>query len=99
MASSIYLSIIIPAYNEAQRISNTLRQILIYLGQQFYTAEVIVVDDGSHDTTAHVVTPFCGQTPPVYLLQNEQNRGKGLSIRQGIGHARGDYVLFSDADG
>jgi dolichyl-phosphate beta-glucosyltransferase len=98
VGASIYLSIVIPAYNEAQRISHTLHQILAYLQQQPYSAEVIVVDDGSHDATARIVAPFCAQTPPVYLLHNEPNRGKGFSVRQGFLHARGAYLLFSDAD-
>jgi dolichyl-phosphate beta-glucosyltransferase len=97
-AESIWLSIVIPAYNEAQRIGNTLHQILTYLAQQPYTAEIIVVDDGSEDATAHIVASFSCHNAPVFLLQNSQNRGKGFSVRQGFLHARGAYLLFSDAD-
>jgi dolichyl-phosphate beta-glucosyltransferase len=97
-AESIWLSIVIPAYNEVQRISNTLYKILTYLAQQPYTAEIIVVDDGSQDATAEIVASFSCHIAPVFLLQNGQNRGKGFSVRQGFLHARGAYLLFSDAD-
>jgi dolichyl-phosphate beta-glucosyltransferase len=93
----MYLSVIIPAYNEEQRIGNTLRAIHAYLQQQPYSAEIIVVDDGSHDGTASLVRTF-DTTPPICLLQNDRNRGKGFSVRQGFLHARGEYLLFSDAD-
>ncbi len=96
--SSPYLSIVIPAYNEAQRIGKTLQTVCAYLKQQPYPAEVIVVDDGSDDATADAVAPFCGGVPPVHLLHNERNRGKGFSVRRGFSHARGAYLLFSDAD-
>jgi dolichyl-phosphate beta-glucosyltransferase len=97
-AASLGLSIVIPAYNEAQRISITLYEILTYLAQQPYTAEIIVVDDGSQDATAEIVASFSCHSASVLLLQNGQNRGKGFSVRQGFLHARGAYLLFSDAD-
>lgn len=96
--SSLYLSIVIPAYNEEQRIGKTLQTICSYLSQQPYRAEVIVVDDGSDDATADTVTPFCGGVTPVHLLHNGRNRGKGFSVRRGFSHAHGEYLLFSDAD-
>jgi dolichyl-phosphate beta-glucosyltransferase len=95
---SIHLSIVIPAYNEEQRIGSTLERICVYLMQQSYSAEVIVVDDGSHDATVQIVASFCSMAPPVRLLQNGWNRGKGFSVRHGFLHARGAYLLFSDAD-
>jgi len=94
----MFLSVVIPAYNEEHRIGGTLRTILAYLAQQPYTVEIIVVDDGSHDATACIVTSFCGKDPPVHLLQNGRNRGKGFSVRNGFLHACGEYLLFSDAD-
>jgi dolichyl-phosphate beta-glucosyltransferase len=95
----IYLSIVIPAYNEEQRIGSTLHTILAYLEQQTFRAEIIVVDDGSRDATAQLVASISEQVPIVYLLQNvDGNRGKGFSIRNGFFHARGEYLLFSDAD-
>lgn len=86
------LSIVIPSYNEANRIANLLRDILIY----FPTAEVIVIDDGSTDGTAEMIRQIL---PRVKVLKNETNRGKGYSVRRGILEATGDYVCFMDADG
>ncbi len=94
----MYLSIIIPAYNEEQRIGKSLQAIVAYLQQQPYAAEVIVVDDGSRDGTIDAVAPFGGGRPPVYVRRNSQNRGKGFSVRHGFTQARGAYLLFCDAD-
>jgi dolichyl-phosphate beta-glucosyltransferase len=96
--AGVYLSVMIPAYNEALRIGPTLQAIGAYLQRQPYAAEVLVVDDGSTDATADRVTPFCGGVVPVRLLQHAPNRGKGYSVRQGFLHASGAYVLFTDAD-
>lgn len=92
------LSIIIPAYNEERRLGATLTTIVAYLQQQPYSAEIIVVDDGSEDATARVVAPLCGDKSRVRLLRNNRNRGKGFSVRKGFLHAKGKYLLFSDAD-
>ena len=94
----MYLSVIIPAYNEEQRIGNTLRVIQAYLRRQPYAAEIIVVDDGSQDGTASLVRAFDAAPPSIRMFQNGRNRGKGFSVRQGFSHARGEYLLFSDAD-
>jgi dolichyl-phosphate beta-glucosyltransferase len=90
-----FLSVIIPAYNEAERIGPTLERVLAWgagLGQTF---DIIVVDDGSSDSTVEVASQF-GQ--PVRVLKNGSNRGKGYSVRHGVLDSRGTYVLFSDAD-
>lgn len=92
------LSIIIPAYNEERCLGATLRAILAYVERQPYSAEIIVVDDGSQDATARVVAPFCGRKSRVRLIQNRRNRGKGFSVRRGFLRAKGKYLLFSDAD-
>lgn len=94
----MHLSVIIPAYNEEQRIRDTLHMMQAYLQRQPYTAEIIVVDDGSQDGTASLVRAFDTSPPCISLLQNDRNRGKGFSVRQGFLHAGGDYLLFSDAD-
>lgn len=97
-SKSMYLSVIIPAYNEEKRIGNTLLMIHTYLQQQPYTAEILVVDDGSQDGTSSIVGAFDVGPPTIQLLHNERNRGKGYSVRRGFLYAKGDYLLFSDAD-
>lgn len=94
----MHLSVVIPAYNEESRIGKTLRMIHTYLQQQPYTAEILVVDDGSQDGTPSTVGAFDVGPPAVRLLHNERNRGKGYSVRRGFLYAKGDYLLFSDAD-
>ena len=98
VGTAMYLSIVIPAYNEKQRIGKTLRVMHAYLQQQPYAAEIIVVDDGSQDGTASIVQASEAAFSPTQVLRNGRNRGKGFSVRQGFLHARGEYLLFSDAD-
>jgi glycosyltransferase involved in cell wall biosynthesis len=91
-------SIVIPAYNESQRLAATLEKVLAYVHAQGWDAEVIVVNDGSRDNTAEIVRAFAAQDPMVRLVENPGNRGKGYSVRNGILSSRGDIVVFSDAD-
>jgi glycosyltransferase involved in cell wall biosynthesis len=91
-------SIVIPAYNESSRIRPTLDQILRYAAEQGWEAEILVVDDGSHDDTAAVIREYASQHAQIRLVQNGGNRGKGFSVRNGMLHARGDVCLFTDAD-
>ena len=93
---SIRLSVIIPAYNEENRIGVTLDTLLTYFSGQSYSAEIIVVDDGSEDKTSEVVRTFA---PQVTLLRYEKNRGKGYAMRYGVPEASGEYRLVYDADG
>ena len=91
------LSVVIPAYNEAEGIQAALEQVAAYFRSRAIAGEIVVVDDGSTDGTARLA----GQASvPVSLrvLVNEQNRGKGYSVRRGILSARGRYVGFADAD-
>jgi dolichyl-phosphate beta-glucosyltransferase len=91
-------SIVIPAYNESQRIVPTLEKILAYIAQQHWDAELIVVNDGSKDDTAATVRNYAKQNSRVKLIENPGNRGKGYSVRNGMLHAGGEFLLFSDAD-
>jgi dolichyl-phosphate beta-glucosyltransferase len=91
-------SIIIPAYNEGARLGATLQQVLAYLSERAWDAEVIVVDDGSRDNTAAIVLGYAEKDPRLKLLQNPGNRGKGYSVKNGMLHAQGEISLFSDAD-
>lgn len=88
------LSIVIPAYNEAQRLGSTLESVRRYARSKDVPIEIIVVNDGSTDRTVDVVERFGG----VRLVHNDRNRGKGYSVRHGVLEAKGQYVLFSDAD-
>lgn len=92
------LSIVIPAYNEAQRIVPTLRAIDRFLRQSGVPAEILVVDDGSRDDTVSVVESLRGEIPALRILGNPGNRGKGYSIRRGFLESAGRRVLLTDAD-
>ena len=93
------LSIVIPAYNEEGRLPATLDIIFNWLDASPYRdAEVLVVDDGSTDATAAVVETRAVREPRLALVQNPGNRGKGFAIRHGMLQAKGDWILFSDAD-
>jgi dolichyl-phosphate beta-glucosyltransferase len=91
-------SIIIPAYNEAARLGPTLERVLEYVSAQRWDAEVIVVNDGSRDRTADLVRDYAQRHRCLQLLENPGNRGKGYSVRNGMLHANGELLLFSDAD-
>ena len=91
-------SIVLPAYNEAERIAASLEKILQFAGQRGWNMEVIVVNDGSSDSTADIVRQYALRHPALRLIENSGNRGKGFSVRNGMLHAHGDMLLFSDAD-
>src|SRR6266581_3856192 len=91
-------SIIIPAYNEGARLGTTLDRVLNYVAAQRWDAEVIVVNDGSRDQTPDLVRSYAQTHPALRLLENPGNRGKGYSVRNGMLHAAGEILLFSDAD-
>lgn len=91
-------SIVLPAYNESERIGASLEKIFAHAVQRGWNAEVIVVNDGSSDDTAAIVLAQAARCPGVKLIENPGNRGKGYSVRNGMLHAHGDVLLFSDAD-
>ncbi len=95
---SIYLSVIIPAYNEEKRISKTLLEIDKYLSQQKYSYQILVVDDGSKDKTVEVVNKLKELVNHLEVIDNQQNHGKAWVVRQGMLEADGQIRLFTDAD-
>ncbi len=98
MEKNFTYSIVIPAYNESERITASLAKVLAYIEAQGWTAEVIVVNDGSRDNTAEIVRGYMREHPIVRLLENPGNKGKGYSVRHGMMEGRGDILLLSDAD-
>jgi glycosyltransferase involved in cell wall biosynthesis len=92
--SEPFLSIVIPAYNEAERIGGTLEQVGHYASSKPFPVELILVDDGSTDRTLEIVAQF----PEVHVVRNDRNRGKGFSVRHGVLEGRGQLILFTDAD-
>ena len=92
------ISIVIPAFNEALRLPATLDRVERYLATAGVPTEVLVVDDGSHDTTGAVVRERAARWPQLKLLTAARNGGKGAAVRLGMAAAAGRYRLFSDAD-
>jgi glycosyltransferase involved in cell wall biosynthesis len=92
------LSIVIPAYNEGARIESALERVLACVAERRWNAEVLVVDDGSSDSTAEIVRRWMRTHPNLHLIHNDGNRGKGFSVRNGLLQAQGSIVMFTDAD-
>jgi hypothetical protein len=91
-------TIVIPAYNEAQRIGPTLDHILFHAAHRSWDIEIVVVDDGSSDATAEVVAGYAARSSFVRLIENPSHRGKGHSVHTGVMNATGDIILITDAD-
>jgi dolichyl-phosphate beta-glucosyltransferase len=99
MRDAVFLSVVIPTYNEARRIVGTLQKVSGYLSSKDYTYEIIVVNDGSTDNTRDVVSKLAQSLPSVRIISYEENKGKGHAVKTGMREARGQYNLFMDADG
>ena len=98
MTQDIFLTIIVPAYNEEKHIRTTLEEISGYLSKRGFPCEVIVVDDGSTDKTFENAENCSKLFAYFKILKNDTNKGKGYSVRRGVLSAKGEYVLFMDAD-
>ncbi len=94
------LSIVIPAFDEERRLGGPIVQILEYIGANNLNAELIVVDDGSSDTTAEVARGSAAKFPQIQtnVIRYDENRGKGFAVKTGLLAASADIALFSDAD-
>lgn len=92
-----FLSIVIPAHNEESRLPRTLEQIFQFLSQQSYTAEVVVVENGSSDRTLELAREF-SNTHKNLIVLHEERRGKGNAVQRGILEAHGEYRFICDAD-
>lgn len=99
MENTPYLSVVIPAYKEKERIGHNLLEIEKFLNAKNFEYEVIVVVDGSPDNTAEVARNYSNQVKNLRVISNEKNHGKGYVVRQGLLETKGKYVVFLDADG
>jgi len=93
-----YLSVIIPAYNEAKRLPLTLVDVDKHLASQEFSYEILVVNDGSKDATSEIARRFSSLVENLKVIDLSENLGKGAAVRQGMMEARGNWRLFMDAD-
>lgn len=96
--NDVYLSVIVPAYNEAERIPKTLRRFQEYLSKQAYAYEIVVVNDGSKDNTIDVVRSMEREIKNLRFIDRKKNCGKGYTVMEGILASHGKIRLFADAD-
>ena len=92
------ISIVIAAYNEEQRIGESLLKVRNYLDGQDLEYEIIVVDDGSMDNTKQVVEDYVPEITNLKIISYPKNKGKGYALKQGVLASKGELVLASDAD-
>jgi len=93
-----YLSVIIPAYNEQERLENTLESMIRYLEGKKYSYEIIIVNDGSTDGTGEIAQKYSQIRKNIRILTNDTKKGKGYSVKRGMLDGDGKYLLFSDSD-
>lgn len=96
--TTVELSVVIPVYNEERRIVDTISRLSGYLSRQSHTGEVIISDDGSHDGGPALVSELFDGDGLIRLIRTEKNQGKGAAVRRGILAARGEHIIFTDAD-
>lgn len=94
-----YISIVIPAYNEGNRICAMLDVVVAYVRSAPFSVEVIIVDDGSSDDTARVSASYSASIPHLNVLSYLHNQGKGYAVQFGVCNASGTFILMADADG
>ncbi len=96
--TAVFLSIVIPAYNEEKRIGASLEKILGYLKTKLFASEIIVVDDGSRDRTTDVAAAALEGRVPFRIVRLDANHGKGYAVKAGVLASAGQAILFTDAD-
>lgn len=92
------LSIVIPVYNEVERLPRSLDEIVAFFREKKLSFEVVVVNDGSTDGSKRIVSEYEGKYEEIVLVSYSKNRGKGYAVRRGVQKSRGELILFSDAD-
>lgn len=97
-AAAVRYSIVLPAYNEQERIGLTLEKIAAFIHAEGWSAEIVVVNDGSSDGTAELVQKHAQTTKGLVLVNHQQNQGKGHAVRSGMLVAKGEWILLSDSD-
>lgn len=95
----VYLSVVIPAFNEERRLAGTLASVRSFLDRQPYESEIVIANDGSTDGTSRLARSAAAADPRLTVIDSAENRGKGYAVRAGMLAARGAYRLFMDADG
>ena len=98
MEERLHLSVVIPAYNEEERLRKFVPGIVEFLRSKGQPFEIVVVDDGSRDGTGQVARELAKTYPMLRLIELHPNRGKGGAVKAGMLDARGQYVMFTDAD-
>jgi len=92
------MTIVLPAFNEERRLPSTLESLLRWAENAPFAVDIIVSDDGSSDLTVDIATAQASVNPILSVLEASENLGKGAALKSGFGRARGDLVLFLDAD-
>lgn len=95
---NIFISVVIPCYNEEKRLPKTLKATLLFLESRDYVSEVVLVNDGSTDSTKKIIESLTKDHANVKYIEHFPNKGKGYSVRRGMLEAEGEYRLFMDAD-
>ncbi len=96
--NNIFISVVIPAYNEEKRIENTLISLKEYFKDKIYIYEVLLVNDGSKDATKNKVLKYQKEILNLKIIDIKKNSGKGYAVKKGMMRARGEFKLFMDAD-
>jgi len=98
MEKEIFLSVVVPVYNEADKIEKNILKIEDFLKSKGYSFEIIIVNDGSTDNTDAILNILADRIAGVRILHNKVNKGKGFALKTGMIFASGNHVLFTDAD-